>query len=93
MSIKRLTAEEKARYLIGVAVERQFREAPPDPETVKEVAAVSRWIEHWLTRDQLADVMVGTGFIFDEELADELLGAPQPDRKRPPPQKDDDLPF
>ncbi len=93
MSIKRLTAEEKARYLIGVAVVRQFREAPPDPETVKEVAAVSRWIEHWLTREELADVMIGTGLIFDEELADQLRGSPELYRKPPPSEKDDDIPF
>ena len=94
MSIKRLNSEEKARYLIGIAIVRQFREAPRDPDTVKDMAVVSRWIEHWLTSDELADVMSGSGIIFDAELADKLDGLLDFNRKRPPSGKyDDGTPF
>ncbi len=40
MSIKRLSAEEKALYLIGKAVWNQFREVPRDPDTTREIVAV-----------------------------------------------------
>jgi len=40
MSIKRLNDEERAAYLIGYAVMRQFEEAPPDPDTISEINAV-----------------------------------------------------
>jgi hypothetical protein len=93
MSIKRLTAEEKALYLIGKAVWRQFREAPRDPDTTREVVAVGNWIEHWLTAEELDAVTAGTGMIFDEDLADELRGPPHLYRKDAPPSDEDDIPF
>jgi hypothetical protein len=38
MGIKRLNATEKATYLIGLGVRRQFEKAPADPETQKEIS-------------------------------------------------------
>ncbi|MGA3310363.1 MAG: hypothetical protein ABSD08_17395 [Xanthobacteraceae bacterium] len=67
MSIKRLNIDERARYLIGVAVMRQILEAPRDPATVAEIDTVCRWIEHWLTAEELGAVSLGTGMIFDDD--------------------------
>jgi hypothetical protein len=95
MSIKRLNDEERAAYLIGHAVMRQFEEAPPDPDTISEINAVLRWLEHWLTHEELDHVSLMTGFVFDQELIDllendEALERPL-DSKEPGP--DDDVPF
>jgi hypothetical protein len=72
MSIKRLNDEERAAYLIGYAVMRQFEEAPPDPDTISEINAVLRWLEHWLTHEELDHVSLMTGCVFDEDLIDLL---------------------
>ena len=95
MSTKRLTPKEKARYLIGVAVMRQIEEAPRDPDTVVEIDAVGRWIEHWLTPDELAAVMEATGLIFDDDLAEELFDPQLKKRStsEPPDTSDDGSPF
>jgi hypothetical protein len=95
MSTKRLTPKEKARYLIGVAVMRQIEEAPRDPDTVAEIDAVGRWLEHWLTPDELAAVMEATGLIFDDDLADELFNPQLKKRStsEPPDTSDDGSPF
>ena len=95
MSIKRLNDEERAAYLIGHAVMRQFEDAPPDPETISEINAVLRWLEHWLTHEELDHVSLMTGFVFDEDLMELLendealegrLGSEEPG-------PDDDIPF
>jgi hypothetical protein len=69
MSLKRLTPEERATYLLGLAVRRQLEEAPrnPDPDTVREIAAVCRWLEHWLNEWELLLIAQGTGPCFGDE--------------------------
>jgi hypothetical protein len=74
MSIKRLTREEKAVYLIGLAVTRQFEQAPRDPETRKEITAVCNWIEHWLTPDERQAITETTGWVIEADIRDELFG-------------------
>lgn len=93
MSIKRLTREEKAHYLIGLAVARQLEHAPRDPETRKEIVAVCNWIEHWLTPDERLAIMEATGWILEEDIGDDLSGPQKSSDKRPPSDEDDDLPF
>ena len=95
MSIKRLNDEERAAYLIGYAVMRQFEEAPPDPDTISEINAVLRWLEHWLTHEQLDHVSLMTDFVFDEDLIDLLENdkALQGRLDSEEPGPDDDVPF
>ncbi len=93
MSIKRLNIDERARYLIGVAVMRQILEAPRDPATQQEISAIMLWIEHWLTTEELEAVSIGTGIVFDELLDDALRDALQLDRKDSSKKSDDDIPF
>ncbi|MCW6512515.1 hypothetical protein [Lichenifustis flavocetrariae] len=88
MSIKRMNAGEKARYFIGEAVMRQLAHAPRDPATRREIEAVFRWIDHWLTAEKLEHAMIHTGYVFDAELLDEIVGPPLP-----PVQDEDDQPF
>ena len=45
MSLKRLTIDERATYLAGLAVRQQFEEAPRDPDTVREITHVASMIE------------------------------------------------
>jgi hypothetical protein len=77
MSMKRINSKEKVRRLIGKAVMRQFLEAPRDPETKKEIAAVGNWLAYWLTTEELKMVIETTGTIFDEEVIDELCRSRQ----------------
>ena len=49
---------------------------------------MTRWIETWLNADELHAVMIGTGLLFDDELAAELQGDVEPHSD-----KDDDIPF
>ena len=75
---------------------RQFEEAPPDPDTISEINAVLRWLEHWLTHEELDHVSLMTGFVFDQDLIDllendEALERPLDSSKEPGP--DDDIPF
>ncbi|MFZ0496118.1 MAG: hypothetical protein WBE80_17190 [Methylocella sp.] len=95
MSIKRLNADEKATYLIGIAVRRQLDEAPRDPETLKEIRAVYRWLEHWLTPGEVSDTIIATGHLIDPDFAEELLALQGPSRPvlRPKPDEPDDIPF
>lgn len=92
MSWKRMNVDEKSRYLIGLAVMRQIEHAPRDPETMREIAAVMRWVAHWLTPDELHYATIHTGVIFDDEIAEELgFGCDlAPSRIDLP---DDDVPF
>jgi hypothetical protein len=62
LSLKRLTIDERATYLLGLGVRQQFEEAPRDPDTVCEIAAVARWMEHWLTWWELMIIEQETGF-------------------------------
>jgi hypothetical protein len=95
MSLKRLTGDELAVYYIGQAIMRQLERAPRDPETVREIEAVGRWITHWLTPDEYHHVMTNTGWIFDPEEADAeeeiRLRIGEAARRRPP--DDDGIPF
>jgi hypothetical protein len=79
------------RHFNGQAVLRQLEEAPGDPDAVREIAAVSHWIEHWLTTEEYVHVMTHTGFC--NYLADghEDLAA----RLSPPDQSSSngDIPF
>lgn len=94
MSIKRLTLEEMATYLVGLAVMRQFDYATRDPETQKEIAAVWNWIEHWLTSDERMTIAEATGWVHEEDLPEGLRDLPENiGREHPPGEEDDDLPF
>jgi hypothetical protein len=95
MSIKRLNPTEKATYLIGLAVRRQLDNAPADPDTVKEIDAVFRWLEHWLTPDEVFYITENTGHIIGGDLADELFGPEEPTRpaRTRKPGEPGDVPF
>jgi hypothetical protein len=69
MGLKQLTPDERATYLLGLAVRRQLEDAPrdPDPDTVSELAAVCRWLEHWLNERELLLIAQGTGHYFGDE--------------------------
>jgi len=91
MSLSRMNQEERAAYYIGLAVLRQLEHAPRDPDTVREIEAVSRWMEHWLTGDEYVHVATTTGYDFAGYLAEE---APLPSSPPPPgSSSDDDVPF
>ena len=91
MSLRRLNAEERATYLIGEAVMRQLLNAPRDPDTQREIEAVSRWITHWLTAEEYHHVACNTGYIFDSEDAEEMM--PGTARQPPATPTDDDVLF
>ena len=84
-----MNQEERAAYYIGLAVLRQLEHAPRDPDTDREIDAVSRWIEHWLTPDEYVHVVTTTGYDFAEELSRDEPLSPQP----PSSSRDDDVPF
>jgi hypothetical protein len=67
LSLKHLTPDERATYLLGLAVRRQLDEAPRDPDTVREIDAVSRWIDHWLNEWELLLIEQQTGHYFGDE--------------------------
>ena len=95
MSLKRLTADERAIYLLGEAVIRQLRGAPRDPATQREIEMFSRWVEHWLTADELFHVVTNTGFLFGEYEHEMLMGPGQGAFDFPPKGglSDDEMPF
>ena len=88
MSIKRMNIDEKARYLIGEAIMRRILRSERSPDNLAEIRIVTRWIEAWLDADELHAVSIGTGLLFDDELAAELQGDIEPSGD-----KDDDIPF
>jgi hypothetical protein len=45
----------------------QFEEAPRDPDTVREIEALSRWIDHWLNEWELLLIEQETGYYFGDE--------------------------
>jgi hypothetical protein len=67
MSLKRLTPGERATYLLGLAVRRQLEEGPRDPDTLREIAPVCRWMEQWLNEWELLLIAQGTGHYFGDE--------------------------
>ncbi len=67
LSLKSLTPDERATYLLGLAVRRQLDQAPRDPDTVREIDAVSRWIDHWLSEGELLLIEQETGHYFGDE--------------------------
>jgi len=88
MSIEHLEPKEEARYLIGEAIMRRILKSERSPDVVAEILIALRWIEAWLTPEELHTVITGTGMLFDDELADELQGDIVPFDG-----KDDDIPF
>jgi hypothetical protein len=86
LSLKHLTPDERATYLLGLAVRRELEEAPrdPDPETVREIAAVCRWLEHWLNEWELLLIAQGTGHYFGGEGDEPDLFETTPIRLDPP---------
>jgi hypothetical protein len=94
LSLKHLTPDERATYLLGLAVRRQLEEAPcdPDPDTVREIAAVCRWLEHWLNEWELLLISQGTGPCFGGEGDEPDLFETTPIRRVPParPNPDDE---
>ncbi len=83
-----MNIDEKARYLIGEAIMRRILKSERSPDTLAEIRIVARWIEAWLDADELHTVGIGTGLLFDDELAAELQGDIEPSDD-----KDDDIPF
>jgi hypothetical protein len=71
-----MNREERASYFVGQAILRQLRDAPRDPETVREIGAVCRWIEYWLTADEYVHVATTTGYDFAGYLAGDESVAP-----------------
>jgi hypothetical protein len=67
LSLKSLTLDEQVTYLLGLAVRRQLDEAPRDPDTLREIDAVSRWIDHWLNEEELLLIEQETGHYFGDE--------------------------
>jgi len=67
MSLKRLTPDELTTYLFGLVVRRQIEEAPRDPDTVRQIDAVFRWIDHWLNEWELPLIEQETGYYFGDE--------------------------
>ena len=67
---------------------RRILKSVHSPDALAEIDLVTRWIETWLNADELHDVMIGTGLLFDDELAAELRGDVEPYSD-----KDDDIPF
>jgi hypothetical protein len=72
LSIDRLSAKERAIYLLGLAVNRQWEHGPHDPDTARELNAFFRWAEFWLTADELAVISQETGMLFKDDLANLL---------------------
>ena len=102
MGLKHLTPDERATYLLGLAVRRELEEAPrdPDPETVREIAAVCRWLEHWLNEWELLLIAQGTGHYFGDEGDEPDFFQTTPIRHAPPARPnfygkhlDPDIPF
>ena len=83
-----MNIDEKARYLIGEAIMRRILKSESSPDNLAEIRIVMRWIEAWLDADELDAVSIGTGLLFDDELAAELQGDIKPSDD-----KDDDIPF
>ena len=83
-----MNIDEKARYLIGEAIMRRILKSERTPDSRAEIRIVTRWIETWLDGDELHAVMIGTGLLFEDELAAELQGDVEPSSD-----KDDDIPF
>jgi hypothetical protein len=86
MGLKQLTPDERATYLLGLAVRRQLEEVPrdPDPVMVREIAAVCRWLEHWLNERELLLIAQGTGHYFGDEGDEPDLFETTPIRRVPP---------
>ena len=72
MSVSRMNREERAAYFIGLAVLRQLEKAPRDPDTLREIDAIFRWIDHWLTDDEYGHVTSTTGYDFGGYFADDM---------------------
>ena len=89
MSIKRLNASERVTYLFGLAVRRQIEQAPQDPDTRREVDAVFRWAEHWLSSEELFFIAEETGHLIGDTVLDGLQLPPD----RPAADEPDDVPF
>jgi hypothetical protein len=106
MSIKQLTDDEKATYLIGLAVRRHFEKTPQNPKTRQEFKAVFGWMQRRLTDRQTAHIFDNTDWGWTEHVVAEkgfrsvvvgpgrAKGSP-PSRpaRRPKPDKPDDIPF
>ena len=83
-----MNIDEKARYLIGEAIMRRILKSEGSPDNLAEIRVVTSWIEAWFDADELHTVSIGTGLLFDDELAAELQGDIKPSDE-----KDDDIPF
>ena len=62
MSLKRLTNDEHATYLLGLAVRTQIEEGSRDPDTLRHYEAVAKWVEHWLDNWQICIILQQMGF-------------------------------
>jgi hypothetical protein len=89
MSLSRMTREERASYFIGQAVLRQLEQAPRDPDTMREIDAVSLWIEHWLTPEEYVHVLATTGYDFAGDFSEDNVTP----ASEPPSSSEDDMPF
>ena len=87
ISLKRLTPDERATYLLGLAVRRQLLKrlhAILILNTVREIAAVCRWLEHWLNEWELLLIAQGTGPCFGDEGDKPDFFETTPIRRDPP---------
>lgn len=101
MSLRRLTADERATFLIGVAFRRFFADAKVDQRAHKLVwAAYVRAVDASLTPDEHHHVMIETGFTdeswmvvpdaYDAEI-DAEVGLSETEEVEDP--DGDDVPF
>jgi hypothetical protein len=87
MSLSRMNQKERARYFIGQAILRQLDQSPRDPDTIREIAAASRWIEHWLTH-----VVATRGCDIAGDFSEDNV-IPPSSPSEPPLSSEDDMPF
>lgn len=103
MSIKAMTEDEWASYEIGVAIRKQLKAGPHDPETLEHIEAVFGWLQHWIKPDDLHSVSLLTGYLINDDFEGEvpsIMGhsslyekPPKRPGRRPKLDKPDDIPF
>jgi hypothetical protein len=75
MSVSGLPPDERATYLLGLAVRQQLDRAPRDPDAMAEIEAVLLWVEHWLAPEDVAFIQNTTGFLMEESNRDRFRQA------------------
>jgi hypothetical protein len=101
MSIKRLTDDERATYLLGLAVRRHLQELAPDldqlsPEATRTLATIGDWASDRLTDEEFFYVDYTMGHAFNPDIRAWIAKeVEEQDRLKamPPSEIDDDIPF